>query len=41
MSALRFGYVTGPVLGALWTFVIATTVAMTKVHKAPSTGPVT
>ncbi|MEC3861024.1 carbohydrate ABC transporter permease [Mesobacterium sp. TK19101] len=28
MQALRFGYVTGPVLGALWTFVIATTVAV-------------
>ena len=29
MRALRFGYVTGPVLGALWIFVIATTVAVT------------
>jgi multiple sugar transport system permease protein len=28
MSALRFGYLTGPILGALWTFVIATTVAV-------------
>ncbi|MEN0001643.1 MAG: carbohydrate ABC transporter permease [Pseudomonadota bacterium] len=29
MSALRFGYVTAPLLGVLWTFVIATTVAVT------------
>ncbi len=28
MSALRFGYVTGPVLGALWLFVLATTLAV-------------
>ncbi len=28
MRALRFGYVTAPLLGALWTFVIATTVAV-------------
>ncbi len=29
MSALRFGYITGPVIGALWCFIIATTVAVT------------
>ena len=29
MRALRYGYVTGPVLGVLWVFVIATTVAVT------------
>ena len=28
MSRLRFGYVTGPVLGALWLFVLATTLAV-------------
>ncbi|MEL6620086.1 MAG: carbohydrate ABC transporter permease, partial [Pseudomonadota bacterium] len=28
MSALRFGYVTGPLLGALWMFVLAATVAV-------------
>ncbi|WP_299284439.1 carbohydrate ABC transporter permease [uncultured Tateyamaria sp.] len=28
MSALRFGFVTGPVLGALWMFVLATTLAV-------------
>ncbi|MDD9730492.1 carbohydrate ABC transporter permease [Mameliella sp. AT18] len=28
MSTLRFGYVTGPVLGALWLFVLATTLAV-------------
>ncbi|MCA0997046.1 carbohydrate ABC transporter permease [Alloyangia pacifica] len=28
MKAMRFGYVTGPLLGALWCFVIATTVAV-------------
>lgn len=28
MQALRFGYVTGPVLGVLWTIVIATTIAV-------------
>lgn len=28
MRALRFGYIAGPVLGALWIFVIATTVAV-------------
>ncbi|GGF74295.1 multiple sugar transport system permease protein [Mameliella alba] len=28
MRALRFGYVTGPVLGALWLFVLATTLAV-------------
>ena len=27
--SLRFGYVTGPIIGALWTFVMATTVAVT------------
>ncbi|MEO1702602.1 MAG: carbohydrate ABC transporter permease [Pseudomonadota bacterium] len=29
MSALRFGYVTAPLLAIVWTFVIATTVAVT------------
>ena len=28
MKALRFGYVTGPVIGALWLFILATTVAI-------------
>ncbi|MBF9035817.1 ABC transporter permease subunit [Rhodobacterales bacterium HKCCE2091] len=28
MSAVRFGYVTGPVLGALWMVILATTVAV-------------
>lgn len=28
MSALRFGYVTGPLLGALWLVVLATTIAV-------------
>ncbi len=28
MSALRFGYITAPLLGVLWAFVIATTVAV-------------
>lgn len=28
MSTLRFGYVTGPALGALWLFVLATTLAV-------------
>ncbi|WP_368184619.1 carbohydrate ABC transporter permease [Aestuariibius sp. HNIBRBA575] len=28
MSLLRYGYVTGPLLGAMWTFIIATTVAV-------------
>ena len=29
MQALRFGYVTAPVLGFLWTFIVAVTVAVT------------
>ena len=29
MRFLRFGYVTGPLIGAFWTFIIATTVAVT------------
>ncbi len=29
MSFLRYGYVTGPVIGALWLFILATTVAIT------------
>lgn len=29
MSALRYGYLTGPIIGALWMFVVATTVAVT------------
>ena len=29
MSFLRYGYVTGPVIGALWLFILATTVSIT------------
>ncbi|MBT8413848.1 MAG: carbohydrate ABC transporter permease, partial [Boseongicola sp.] len=29
MSFLRFGYVTGPLIGALWLFILATTVSIT------------
>ncbi|SMX25779.1 carbohydrate ABC transporter permease [Boseongicola aestuarii] len=29
MSFLRFGYVTGPIIGALWLFILATTVSIT------------
>ncbi|MEL6584943.1 MAG: carbohydrate ABC transporter permease [Pseudomonadota bacterium] len=29
MSALRFGYITGPTLGILWCFIVATSVAVT------------
>ena len=28
MSLLRFGYITGPLLGFLWTFTVALTVAV-------------
>ena len=28
MSALRFGYITGPLLGALWMFILATTISV-------------
>ena len=29
MSFLRFGYVSGPIIGALWLFILSTTVAIT------------
>ena len=28
MRFLRYGYITGPLIGALWTFIITTTVAV-------------
>ncbi len=29
MKSLRFGYVSGPIIGALWMFILALTVAIT------------